>query len=925
MISRRLPGFAFEVQAPPVDDSLPRMDIAAFVGFAASGPLHIPVAIESAEQFAMIFGEDAPLGWDAQKGVQHYAYLAPTVRAFFRNGGVRCWVIRVADADIAVTNQFPISGLLSVTENSISGEKTIHPALMNARSPGSWSDSLRVSAVVVSRSLPIIELTETQLILPESAANHIRVGDVLRIKDDALDSIVFFAIRAIQHRETGSPPIPTLQVTGTSVTFESVAMSSPPLSIDDVYATDGSLLTHLSELHIDDNHLASIDLQSSLDSAPSIGSWLRLNLEDESIWLRVENVRDIDITGSPAVDAVRISGTARRYVDSPSNISLWANPEVECLRMTLTAEATNGETLRLNDLSFAVGTRYWWDLPDDATLYQSMLDDRSLSDFDNEAITPRFPLAGIDDNVTFSVPLLLATVPEYKTQATLSDNTPLDRDGLTTFHAGLFIDDALADVYTSRIMNRADFIQYQSLNERDLIGIHAALRLHEVTLIAVPDAAQPGWHPINSEAADAPLAQDPLARPEWWRWHPDFCALDENNVPRTEEPQWENFINCDIELLNPPTLSASPVNAAGTFTVFWDATQDDVTYIVEEATLPDFSDAILLYEGTDQSMTLFGRSTGTYYYHARIVIDNNTSNWSNGIVVQIQPNASWQMNVDDEDAVRTLIDVQRALLRMCAGRGDMFAILNLPSHYRADDAMDHTLALRPGGSSHHPLAITPPLSFGENASLSFGAVYHPWLVVQDLTLRSTPPDGAMSGVFAKRALERGAWIAPANDILPDVVALEPSIEATNWLAIQNAQINLIRNEPYGFVVLNADTLIDEELLRPLNVRRLLSLIRRLAIQLGTDYVFEPFDGVFRRMVERAFERRLTTLFERGAFRGRTSTEAYQVQVISTPNDVDNGRFIVEIKIAPSLPLTFVIVRLVQSGDRSEVIEEITRV
>ena len=37
---RRLPGIRFERQAPEGQIVLPRMDVAAFVGFAASGPLH---------------------------------------------------------------------------------------------------------------------------------------------------------------------------------------------------------------------------------------------------------------------------------------------------------------------------------------------------------------------------------------------------------------------------------------------------------------------------------------------------------------------------------------------------------------------------------------------------------------------------------------------------------------------------------------------------------------------------------------------------------------------------------------------------------------------------------------------------------------------------------------------------------------------
>ena len=106
--TRRLAGIRFVTQPPQLPERLPRMDIAAFVGFAAAGPLQRPVVVEDAAQFAAIFGDDLPLAWDAQKGAQTFACLAPAVRAFFRNGGRRCWVIRVAEEP--ETDFFPLPG-----------------------------------------------------------------------------------------------------------------------------------------------------------------------------------------------------------------------------------------------------------------------------------------------------------------------------------------------------------------------------------------------------------------------------------------------------------------------------------------------------------------------------------------------------------------------------------------------------------------------------------------------------------------------------------------------------------------------------------------------------------------------------------------------------------------------------------------------
>src|SRR5258708_9040385 len=105
--ANRLPGLQFEVVAPPLSETLVRMDIAAFVGFAASGPLHLPVMVEDIIRFEEIFGNDLVLASAADSNEPVYAYLPSAVRAFFRNGGRRCWVIRVADVSKTESAFFP--------------------------------------------------------------------------------------------------------------------------------------------------------------------------------------------------------------------------------------------------------------------------------------------------------------------------------------------------------------------------------------------------------------------------------------------------------------------------------------------------------------------------------------------------------------------------------------------------------------------------------------------------------------------------------------------------------------------------------------------------------------------------------------------------------------------------------------------------
>src|SRR5271169_3290971 len=96
MTASRLPGIYFETVAPPAPGLLPRMDIAAFAGFLPSGPIGLPFAVEDSDRFQEIFGTDLSLAWDNQLNQMLLSQTPPAVRTFFRNGGKRCWVLRLA-------------------------------------------------------------------------------------------------------------------------------------------------------------------------------------------------------------------------------------------------------------------------------------------------------------------------------------------------------------------------------------------------------------------------------------------------------------------------------------------------------------------------------------------------------------------------------------------------------------------------------------------------------------------------------------------------------------------------------------------------------------------------------------------------------------------------------------------------------------
>jgi len=101
-----------------------RTDIAGFIGIAESGPRNVPVPIESCRQFEAYFGSFIGTG-----------YLAYAVRAFFDNGGRRCWVVRVA-SDASASAGVDLSAVAGVAPTWLRIE---------AITPGVWGEELEVT------------------------------------------------------------------------------------------------------------------------------------------------------------------------------------------------------------------------------------------------------------------------------------------------------------------------------------------------------------------------------------------------------------------------------------------------------------------------------------------------------------------------------------------------------------------------------------------------------------------------------------------------------------------------------------------------------------------------------------------------------------------------------------------------------------
>lgn len=942
--ARTLPGIRFVTAPPPLAEFLPRMDIAVFVGFASRGPIDIPVPIEDVEDFAVTFGPDAPLAWDETRGAMVHAHLAPAVRAFFRNGGTRCWVVRVAGA--ATTNFFALPGIVRLEGDAMT------PAFARAASPGSWSDELRVGTALASRPMDVsaarLQAGLLELDVETIAANAPVAGDVVRLR--TATHAIFLPVATIVDGPGSSPPSDrrSLTISGTPVWFRTAAPSSgvPAGATASVYTAvrtpAGPSETFAAPVPVtgfaadDGTGAAALDLQMEVADAPSPGALVSVDAEREQLWLAVHDVGLRSDGPDPASDIVRVAGAAMwRLLDAPSAMP---EPIVSCegVRLDLWVRETESRSLRAGDLGLSPAhPRYWGRLPDDQARHAPGSDGGTG---DDAALTDaRFPLAGGGSPTALYLPLDVPTVADRLLSTARQPGTALERDGLSTFSAALFLDEGLAAVRTDSLMDAADSLRWGRATERRLRGLHAALGIEEATIVVIPDACHSGWSAPDGVPPDPPRPSDPIERPEWW--HALACDPPPP-IPLASEPPFGQFFDCGIRVIpRPHHLRRLDVSASGTYTLAWDL-DEPARSILEEARTPDFSDAVVVYAGDGTRLALYGRPNGTYYYRVRAVSGTQTSDWSDGLVIRIGSGVAWRVLPSDDYAHDTLLTVHRALLRAAAARGDLFALLALPAHFRETHALRYAEALRhsqeripiplfeAATGSSPSLAISEPFSAAELRALSYGAIHHPWLFLADGQPaegpRLLPPDGTVAGLLASRALARGAWIAPANEPLVGVLALSPAIPRESRPALAEAHVNIVSQEPRGFLTLSADTLSDDQDLVPIGVRRLLSLLRRLALREGVTYVFEPNDAPFRRLVQRGFEGFLSRMFERGAFAGRTAASAFQVvtsRAVNTPQSIDQGRFIVELRVAPALPMKFLTVRLVQSGDRALVVEE----
>jgi uncharacterized protein len=207
----------------------------------------------------------------------------------------------------------------------------------------------------------------------------------------------------------------------------------------------------------------------------------------------------------------------------------------------------------------------------------------------------------------------------------------------------------------------------------------------------------------------------------------------------------------------------------------------------------------------------------------------------------------------------------------------------------------------------------------------YAALYHPWLVIPEpfpvnlskIADYPIPPSGHMLGIYARTDIERGVHKAPANEVVRGITGLQRLLNKSEHDILNPYPVNInvirdFRNDSRGIRVYGGRVITSDPDWKYVNVRRLLIFIEA-SINRGLQWVvFEPNAEPLWARVRRSITNFLTLVWRNGALEGTKVEEAFFVKcdrTTMTQIDIDSGRLICIVGVAPVKPAEFVIVRI----------------
>jgi len=216
-------------------------------------------------------------------------------------------------------------------------------------------------------------------------------------------------------------------------------------------------------------------------------------------------------------------------------------------------------------------------------------------------------------------------------------------------------------------------------------------------------------------------------------------------------------------------------------------------------------------------------------------------------------------------------------------------------------------------------------AFRSQFDTKYGALYYPWMEILDPTAVNDPgaapatvqlpPSGFAAGIYARSDIERGVHKAPANEVVLGITRFMQNVTFDRQSVLNPEGINALRYFPgRSNRIWGARTMSSDPEWKYVNVRRLFIYLEH-SIDKSTQWaVFEPNNEALWANIRQTISDFLLVTWKSGALMGTRPEEAYFVRcdrTTMTQNDLDNGRLICLIGVAPTYPAEFVIFRIGQ--------------
>jgi phage tail sheath protein FI len=206
---------------------------------------------------------------------------------------------------------------------------------------------------------------------------------------------------------------------------------------------------------------------------------------------------------------------------------------------------------------------------------------------------------------------------------------------------------------------------------------------------------------------------------------------------------------------------------------------------------------------------------------------------------------------------------------------------------------------------------------------NYAAFYYPWIRILDPVtglVNFIPPSGVVAGIYARNDVDRAVYKAPANEVVNVSIGFERLLSKSQQEVLNPEGINCFRYfYGRGYRLWGARMMSSDSEWKYVNLRRYFAFLEH-SIDRGTQWaVFEPNGERLWASVRGTIDDFLLDQWQSGALLGDKPEKAYFVRCdrsTMTQNDLDNGRLVCQIGVAPLRPAEFVIFRIGQwTADR----------